>query len=528
MSHVVAIAWIQKHSKPNTPVNSVCIAKTWADKMLQDSFRERGTEIGKKTFSDAEPRLLEEPFQVFSFPSDIPCMKRPPPQIFAPLEEKPSFLTAESLINELSKSGSLSTFTLPAIEPLNLFENLPKNLICPLPRFSDVKPFAPSCLSHPPAAFVSIPPKRPDISFEMSSTDFLAAKIEQPAPSAQFLQKEMPLSHFPSLAELGAYSYSDFFDTEIFFSPEENGEGYVFAITLVPQSSFNFPKFNQHYSFLIDRSNSNQKERLSIVKNSVLKAIENLEIDDSFNIITFDSKIEKLSPTALLPTSLSIQAARNFLETIHLGSFFSTANLCKPLLFTMPSFEDDGLHTAILLSDGEPLNKKIAQRELMLDWTNYNNGRVSLFTIGVKGDPNLTILETAAAFNQGKTLHAPTKRGIKRQLLKLMKAIRHPIGKNITATAIAHHPQTKISLYPKSRHMPLLYQTEPYVIMGTINHLDQFTLFVQGKGKNQWFNIKKTITFVNAKKGDVSLKTEWAQNQAFGLYEGYLVDLYPK
>ncbi len=233
----------------------------------------------------------------------------------------------------------------------------------------------------------------------------------------------------------------------------------------------------------------------------MLKALEELDLEDSFNIIAFDSKIEKFSPAPVPATSSSFRAAREFLNQVELGSFFSTTNIFKPLLLTIPSAsQDDGLHTAILFSDGESLSKKMAQRELALDWTRYNNGRVSLFSIGVGGDPHLATLDVASAFNRGKILYPPTKKGIRRKLLKLMKTTGYPIAKDLIATAIPRSSQTKISLYPKPQQMPTLYRNEPYVILGKIDKLDNFILFIQGKLKNQWLNIRKTITFINAKR----------------------------
>ncbi len=146
------------------------------------------------------------------------------------------------------------------------------------------------------------------------------------------------------------------------------------------------------------------------------------------------------------------------------------------------------------------MGKKIVERELALDWTAYNNGRVSLFAIGISGDPHLSTLDAFTAFNRGKLLYPPTKRGIKRKLLKLIKTISYPLVKNLTATAISRSMQTKITLYPQKKQMPSLFLDEPYVILGTTTKLDDFVLFVQGKLKNKWLNIKKPISFVNAKK----------------------------
>jgi hypothetical protein len=109
----------------------------------------------------------------------------------------------------------------------------------------------------------------------------------------------------------------------------------------------------------------------------------------------------------------------------------------------------------------------------------------------------------------------------------LMKMIGHPVATNMTATALPRSSKVKIALFAKPHQMPSLYLNEPYVILGTIDKLDNFILFVQGQLKDRWLNIKKNVSFVSAKKGDSSLKAGLALQQAYSLYEKYLYDLNP-
>lgn len=525
LSHLISIIFLQKHafwtaSPPASLTASLTnMDRVESDKILKESFQDSCVQENKKSCSQ-KPQL--EASAITLLPLFLP-IEPPPASVlsFSPMSLKYEFAA------EILKPS----FSLPPVESFNIFEHLPKDLILPSASRVGTVERIPSLLPKTPLGSISPPvPKRAAPTHINSTVAFNPSFSREsdpafPTPSPRTFSQ---LPEFPSLEDLGTSSYSDSFDTEIVFSPLENGEGYIFALTLVPQSGFTLPKLSQRYSFLIDCSNSIQKERLSTVKTAVLKALEELDLEDSFNIIAFDSKIEKFSPAPVPATSSSFKRAREFLDQVQLGSFFSTTNISKPLLLTIPAgSQDDGLHTAILFSDGESLNKKMAQRELALDWTRYNNGRVSLFSIGVGGDPHLATLDAAAAFNRGKILYPPTKKGIRRKLLKLMKTIGHPIAKDIIATAIPRSSQTKITLYPKPQQMPALYQNDPYVILGTIDKLDNFILFIQGKIKNQWLNIRKNITFINAKKRDASLNAEWALQQAYSLYEQYLYDLNP-
>lgn len=524
LSHIGSLIFLQIHSfyrsTPKAPYGeTACLSsmdKSKREKILRESFEQ-------KSFAE------EEAVQ------DIRPEKQPVSSsvCFSPFEIEPPHLLLKSLAAnppalELKSNPPTPVFTLPPIERLDLFEHLPKDLIVPempsvakslqTPSFLPTAPFASEKSAILPEKQIPLP---------APSTNTLAKADLEPLDSPPLLPRsfESHLPDFPSLEDLGASSYSDSFDTEIAFAPMEDGEGYLFALTLIPKPALELPKIRQHFSFLIDRSNSIQKERLYAVKGAVAKALEELNWEDSFNIIAFDSKVDKLSSSPLLACGSAIDSAHIFLDQIHLGSFFSSTNLTRPLF--MASAPEDTVHTAILLTDGEALSKRGSQRELALEWTLFNCGRTSLFAVGMGNDPNLAALDTATAFNRGKTYYSPTKRGIKRKLLKLIKTISHPVATHLTARPIARSSNTKITLYPAACRMPHLYDKEPYVILGTINELDDFILFVQGKLKNKWLNVKKNVSFISAKKGGKSLKAEIALQQAYSHFERYLIDLNP-
>ncbi|MBI5272832.1 MAG: VWA domain-containing protein [Chlamydiia bacterium] len=447
---------------------------------------------------------------------------------------QPSFLAATLFPNRpLEGSIQQISFSMPAKSLPNLFEHLPKDLIVPSASPGIALPLLPSplpktLLSASDVASPSLPETAPLAKISYSNP-LLASLAQATLPPKLPHFSSLPhLPDLPTLEDLETASYSDCFDTEVVFTPLEGESRYLFALTLVQRPGLNLPKIGQQYSFLLDHSNSIQKERLAAVKNSILKSLEELDIDDSFNLIAFDNRIEKLAPAPLPVSSSSIDAAKNFLNQIHLGSFFSTATFYKPLLLTMPTpAQDDLLHTAILFTDGEALNKKMEQRNLALEWTVYNRGRVVLYAVGMGGDPHLATLDASAAFNRGKIIYSTTKRGTRRKILKLMKTISHPIAKNLSAHAVCLSPLANICLYPKATMMPPLYLNEPYVILGTTDSLDNFVLFIQGKIKGKWLNIKKTISFANAKKGDASLQAQWALQCAYELYAHYLCDSNP-
>ena len=330
------------------------------------------------------------------------------------------------------------------------------------------------------------------------------------------------------MRELHTVAYSNAFETELIFSKKAEG-GYIFALTLIPRRDLSLAPMRQNYLFLIDRSNSIQKDRLISTKNAVRKALEELRDEDTFNIFVFDSKVDKLSPHPLSYSHAALNQADVFLNRLELGSFFSQSDLFKPLFLTIPSkVEENELYTAILFTDGDPLSKTGGPYSLLYHWTSYNQGRVALFVVGMTTDAHLPIFDAISYFNRGKVTASTTQRGLKRKTMRLMKTIHTPVAKNLSCKAIARVPQNHIEIFPTDTSAPHLYLNEPYVILGQTDSLEDFILFVQGRLQGKWLHIKKNISFLHGKKGHSALQAEWALQKAYGLYENYIADNNPQ
>ena len=529
--HAFAIGFLQRYSLWFSSVQKgtetagylSLVDKQERDQILKTTFEPLAKEKGEE-----KRQRLPEKENVASLGMHASVVSQDP-EFSNPIQFQSSF--SLPMHEFLAAHPALPTFSFPSAS-FNLLDHLPKDLIIPVPSKQTLTKFLP--LPTHSAITMSAPP--PPLEQEVPPAPISYSKpIDLPLTDVPQIAKApsmIPIPNLPklpSLADLDTSSYSDSFDADLIFSPKEDGSGYIFALTLIPRPDLELPRIRQHFTFLIDRSNSIQQGRLAATKSAIHKALEELSPDDTFNIIAFDSKMEKMSPNSLPCIGKSFAFAEEFLDKIQLGSFFSTTDLYRPLFLTVPGqVQNDEIYTAILLTDGEALAKKNVQRSVLSDWTRYNAGKVALYAVGLNSDSRIATLDVATAYNKGKLTNAPTNRGIKRKLMKLLKMIRNPIGKNIACHAISKSPQTKVYLYPKQTQMPNLYLDQPYVILGETDSLDDFILFVQGRLQDRWLNIKKTISFLNAKKGNKSLKAEWALQCAYNLYENYLIDENPK
>ncbi len=518
--HGLEIHFLQRQafwfSSPEAPINSVdswtlAMTKKEKNQILKETFH---------TFSHAKRGSHFAKLSPIQHAAHI-AISSPHPESFASgsLETEISFPKKHLLtfVKNPTLAIPFEEFVLPSLPKKELTPNASEETILPSPpeplanTLALVEKLPRQALCH---ASSSPPLKGISISSEIGPLKF----------SPPTLSSVTPLLKIPSLFERRTPSYSSFFDTEIVFLEVEEGS-YLFALTLIPKENLKLDPLKQNYLFLIDRANSIQKERLSATKIAVKKAIEELHEGDLFNIVVFDQRVEKLSPISLSVTPASIEKAQGFLNTIELGNFFSQKNLYKPLFLTVPqSLSSNELYTAILITDGDNLSNKSHLQSLTHDWTRLNQGKVSLYTLGINEDPHLDALDTLSNLNRGKTVSSPTHKGMKRKLLKLMKSIGSPLAKNLTCQAISRKLEstTSIELFPKGKNAPHLFLNEPYVILGKTNSLDDFVLFVQGKLANEWLHIKKTISFANAKKAPPALASQFAQTKALDLYQKYL------
>lgn len=526
-AHSLFVVFLQTHclwfSSPVKTSTSASSASTALEQIVaNDVLKEAFSAGGKETATAVMTPAAQEITQTFN-PATASFSEPPTPTFVNRLKPLEDFLAEQTPL------FPIHTFQLPAIKPFDLFADLPKELLLPtLQKKTELFLVKPQIETLSPVLKSAAPinvltPIETAISF--------LKEPAEPVNAMQPLVKAIPtipvpsLPHLPSLADLQTVNLSDSFESELTFLPRTDGPGYVFALTLLPKAKLSLPKIRQNVVFLIDKSNSIQRERLQSTKQAIHRAIEELGADVHYNVIAFDSKMEKLFPSLTAASSESKQRMSRFLDNISLGSLFSVADLHKALFLTIPTqVQEDELYTAILLTDGESLSKKQMHRSLLHDWTLQNRGRVSLFAVGITGDQHTASLDAACSINKGKFISSTTNRGLKRKLMRLAKNIRSPIAKNILPRAISRSPRNHIEIHSNPSYTPHLYLDQPYVIVGTTDTLDDFVLFIQARLKDGWLNIKKNLSFTQAKKGSESLQAELALQAAYRQYELYIQD----
>jgi hypothetical protein len=317
---------------------------------------------------------------------------------------------------------------------------------------------------------------------------------------------------------------SNDFTLQVEYTPKPSGTGYLFRLSLLPKGEVTFRRIAHNIFFLIDRSHSIRAERYEISKSAVAEALAFLQEGDTFNIVLFDDKVVRLSEKNLIWNEENLVKAKEFLTQQPYRGVFASTDLYSSLGHMIPSaVTENEVNTAIVLSDGDTDLKREKQRLAVAQWTQQNQGRVSLYSVVSGQGSHLALLDLLSVVNKGGLYSAPLDEGLPSALAQLMQTIQNPIGKEISTSAVAVSEAAEIFLFPRIARLPNLYEHAPYVVYGSIDRLEDFHLFLQGKHYQHALDIKQTVSFRNAQLvQEDSLVKMWVLQHAYDLYDRYL------
>lgn len=323
----------------------------------------------------------------------------------------------------------------------------------------------------------------------------------------------------------GCIVSSNNFDVDVAYAPNSNG-GYFFRIAMTTKEGIAFRKIKRNVTFLVDKSHSISKNRYDYSRSALIKVLDDLKEEDSFNIVFFDNNIIRFKEVQVPCTKSNLQEAKYFIADQTYGGFFASTDLYASLQAIVPdSVKDDEVNIAILISDGDTYMDKNRQRLEIKKWTDYNNGKIALYSLASGKENNFQLLNFLSVINKGFLYTSDDNNDILLSIQKILNDIEAPIVKEITTTAVVKNASMALSLSTSKNRTPNLFEKQPLVLYGTANTLDDFYLFFQGNYYDKRINIKHLISLENARKmPQDELKKMWSLHQSYSLYERFLLD----
>ncbi len=252
------------------------------------------------------------------------------------------------------------------------------------------------------------------------------------------------------------------------FHEQIDGEDYALIMVLPPQraEAHTLPR---DVVFVIDTSGSMGGESIAQARQSLHFAIDQLDDDDRFNVIAFDSQ-----PRALFN---SLQGADSHTRTLasewvaQLQANGGT-EMASALALAFDQFGGERLQQLVFITDGAVGNERALFRQIQDEL-----GSTRLFTVGIGSAPNSHFMRRAADFGRGSYHFIGDLAEVGTVMQNLFNRLEHAVSTNIELTL----PADAVS-YPSKPGD--LYLGEPLLVSAKMRNLpDSFSVKGQLAGQ---------------------------------------------
>ncbi|MGI0117296.1 marine proteobacterial sortase target protein [Zooshikella sp. RANM57] len=287
-----------------------------------------------------------------------------------------------------------------------------------------------------------------------------------------------------------------------FFTEEVNNETYGLLMIAPPQIQKNKTPLSKEQIFIIDTSGSMAGSSIVQAKAALQFALRQLNPNDRFNIIAFDSTTRTLFERSQRVSMLSMADAIKFIDDL-------TADGGTEILPALQAavalpLTDVELSQIIFITDGS-----VGNEVEILQFTHQNLAPRRLFTVGIGSAPNSYFMRKSAEFGRGTFTYISHINMVEQRITYLFNQIQNPIASGITVTWPDGQQQTIADLY----------QGQPLIITKKLEPLKSPLTIKAKMGRQPWTQTIPKEQLHQPAKGIGKL---WARQQIETLQDEYI------
>lgn len=289
----------------------------------------------------------------------------------------------------------------------------------------------------------------------------------------------------------------------------EEAAGKKFALIMVippavdPKEMERMPK---ETVYILDRSGSMDGTSIIQAKKALLKAIDGLYPEDTFNIVSFNDNADQLFPECRDADNENISNARRYVEAVRADG--GTEMMKALQLAFSGSSRSERLRQVIFITDGN-----VGNENELFDYIRLNLADRRLFTVGIGSAPNSFFMTKAAEEGKGTYTFIGNLSEVEAKMSELFSKIENPMLKDISVTWNNSAPEA----FPSK--IPDLYTGEPVVVAAKFDRDVPQTIKISGlKGNEKW---SSSVDLLSASEGH-GLAKLWAKRKINTLMDEYL------
>jgi Ca-activated chloride channel family protein len=282
------------------------------------------------------------------------------------------------------------------------------------------------------------------------------------------------------------------------FTQDNNDDRYALLMLMPPEVDWSKQQtIAKEMIYVIDTSGSMSGESLQQAKQALLLGLSQLNSEDWFNIIQFNSYTEAFSAHALPARENNIDRAKNYVKSLQANGGTEIAPALKTALTNVNTSER--LRQVIFLTDGSVGNEK---QLFKLIKQRLNNSR--LFTVGIGSAPNSYFMSEAASLGRGTFTYIGKIEEVQEKMSSLFQKLNHPV---LSDVEMAWKDDSNVDYWPNPIHD--LYIGEPLIVSLRLPK-DQKQLIIKGQTSQSDWSTKLPITDGGQATG---LNVLWARNK---------------
>jgi len=266
--------------------------------------------------------------------------------------------------------------------------------------------------------------------------------------------------------------------------------------------------------FIIDTSGSmDSDDKIEQAKDSLVFCLNNLNSEDNFNVITFNSTIDSISNELMIANPDNIQKALN--EVSRLRASGST-NIDGALETGLDQLDNEGTGMIIFLTDGLPTKGETDTNRILANVMNENNN-TRIFVFGVGYDVNIHFLDKLSKENSGISDYVRPNEDIKEKVGDFYSTIQSPILTDIELDFGAFKDNI-YDIFPVK--LPDLFKGSQLIILGKYKTGGEATVRLSGMTVEEPKEYTYEVSFPELDKENNFIPLLFASRKI-----GYLLDI---
>ena len=257
------------------------------------------------------------------------------------------------------------------------------------------------------------------------------------------------------------------------FTETLNGEHYAVLMLNPAEQPAKGNRMPREVILIIDTSGSMSGERIRQAQNSLVYALQQLQPEDRFNVLEFNSR-HRLLYRQMMPASFAnIEEASDWVNNLMADGGTEMLPVIEEALSlpTDPAY----LRQVIFVTDGS-----VSNEQAVLQMIQRRLHRARLFTVGIGAAPNNYLLSKAAEIGRGTFTYIGSATEVSSHMAALFDKLEKPV---LTDLQIQWPAGVEVESWPDK--LPDLYVGQPLVVAMKLNRLPE-TVTVQGHSPQPW------------------------------------------